>query len=88
MLHVESINHLYDGLGPLLKHTHVVGDPLSQDWIICPHLMMCKWVQEQIALQKEICVQIDAFSLSEKRLMRAAAIWEGDEFDPGSIGAP
>ena len=46
------------GLGRLLALTEAHGDPLCQDWVVCPHPLMSRWVSQRVAERRGLRAQL------------------------------
>lgn len=55
---------VHDSLKHILELTGEGQDPLSQDWLVCPHPAMMRWMSRQIANQRGVCAQLEMKSFS------------------------
>lgn len=52
------------GLPHLLALTEAHGDPLCQDWVVCPHPLMSRWVSQRVAARRGLRAQLELKSTS------------------------
>ena len=63
-LSVHTCLSAQHGLSHLLALTEAHGDPLCQDWVICPHPLMSRWVSQQVATRRGLRAQLELKSPS------------------------
>lgn len=63
------------GAEDLLELTSPPSDPLSQDWVICPHPESARWVSQLIAERRGLRVQVEIFTPSRWVNELQAQVW-------------